>query len=356
MVYEIDHFPGTQLYINGVPYRYFGGTSYLGLQTDTAFQELFIANIKKYGTNYGASRNSNIRLAVFEQAETHLASIVGSEACLTLSSGYLAGQFVARQFNQQGYDCFYAPNTHAALFSQNVTCFRNYDDLNTSLRKRATENPSSIPVVFLDAVDFSGTNYPSFEGLKQLPLGDIILVVDDSHGIGIIGHDGGGVFKSLFKLKPKELLVCASLGKGYGIQAGAIFGSRQRLLRFTKTDFFGGASPATPAAMGTLLQAKDIYREKRKTLRGNISLFQKKVEDLAPFAYMKDHPAFSFSDLELINFLIDNRVLVTSFQYPNDEASVMSRIVIGAGHTVDDILALAKMVNSYHSTKSIFHI
>jgi len=349
MTYEIDQFPGRVLSIEGKTYRYFGGTAYLGLQTDPAFQDLFITNIKKYGTNYGASRNSNVRLTVFERAEAQLAKIVGSAACTTLSSGYLAGQFVAKQFNQPHYSCFYAPNTHSALVTQDERCFDNYDDLNTVVRNSLTENPAITPVVFLDSIDFSGRNYPDFDGVKLLPLSKIIIVIDDSHGIGIVGHHGGGIFQSVSQLKPKELVVCASLGKGFGIQAGALFGSKPRMQQFSETNFFGGASPAAPAAMGTFLQAEGIYQDKRQLLAEKTDLFLSELNDSSRFSFMKGHPVFSFSDISLTNYLGDKQVVVTNFPYPSEGATVMSRIVISAAHTSGDISALAKLINAYRS-------
>ncbi|QCW99595.1 aminotransferase class I/II-fold pyridoxal phosphate-dependent enzyme [Aggregatimonas sangjinii] len=349
MNYEIDHFPGRQLALNGKAYLYFGGTAYLSLQTDKAFQALYISNVKKYGTNYGASRKSNIQLGIFGKAELHLANVAGSEACITLSSGYLAGQFLAKQFSAQQYACFYAPNTHSSLFSQRRTCFENYTALNTSIRKKLAGDDSSVPVVFLDAIVFTGDHYPHFEGLRQLPLDQIILVVDDSHGVGIVGQNGGGVFSQVSRLQPKELIVCASLGKGFGLQAGAIFGDKNRISSFAETDFFGGASPATPAAMATLIQASSIYREKRVLLQRNIALFRSEVKNISLFSSMEKHPAFSFSDARLTNYLAENHILITHFPYPNEENSVTSRIIISAGHTQGDILTLVKLINQYHS-------
>ena len=58
MAIYIDGFPGRELELDHRKYLYFGGTSYLGLQTDGAFQDMYISNIRKYGTNYGASRKS----------------------------------------------------------------------------------------------------------------------------------------------------------------------------------------------------------------------------------------------------------------------------------------------------------
>lgn len=57
MAYEIDTFPGRTVSIKGEPHLYFGGTGYLGLQTNALFQNLFIKNVQEYGTNYGLRQN-----------------------------------------------------------------------------------------------------------------------------------------------------------------------------------------------------------------------------------------------------------------------------------------------------------
>ena len=206
-----------------------------------------------------------------------------------------------------------------------------------------------MPVVFLDAIDFSGCNYPYFEALQILPLKDIILVVDDSHGIGIVGKDGGGVYEILSRLKPKELMVCCSLGKGFGIQAGAIFGTKTRIEEFMETSFFGGASPAVPAAMATLLEAKDIYREKRVLIRNHIGYFTKNLKNASNFHFMEAHPAFSFSNIQLTEYLAAHKIIVTSFLYPDDSAHLMSRIVLTAAHKKEDIELLSQCLNSLPS-------
>jgi len=319
MTYTIDTFPGREILIKGQAYLYFGGTSYLGLQTDVAFQNIYLENVKKYGTNYGASRNSNLRLSVFEEAENYLAHVVGSAASLTLSSGYLAGQLVAHTLHDKAHKLFYAPKVHSAVFvpavSENtVKEYTTFTALNIAVRAHlASKQNQSTPVVFLDAIDFSGCNYPDFEALRVLPLEDVIVVVDDSHGIGIVGENGGGVFRKLQELGMKELLVCCSLGKGFGIQAGALFGTNDRISSLRRTPLFGGASPATPAAMATLLEAGPIFEKNRKTLQKNLAFFLAHLNDRKKFTFMADHPAFSFSDIQLTEYLAAHKIIVTSF-------------------------------------------
>ena len=347
MIVNVDSFPGRELTIDGIPYLYFGGTAYLGLQELPEFQELFIENIKKYGTNYGASRKSNVRLPVFEAAETHLAKTVQSESCMTFSSGYLAGQFISKFLQGKNHKFFYTPNTHSAVHQRRPKTYVTYSSLLIALESHLSISKLVTPVIFLDAIDFSGANYPDFMGLKNLPLKECILVVDDSHGIGVVGKDGQGVYATLKKLRPKKLFVCCSLGKGLGIQAGAIFGDRTDIDDMMATPFFGGASPASPAAMNTYLQAQHIYANRRKVLKKNIQQFLKGIDYPEKFRFMPNHAVFSFHDPELVTYLKKHHIIITDFSYPNDASKAMSRIVISAHHRPDDIKKLVSTLNSY---------
>ncbi|WP_273567414.1 aminotransferase class I/II-fold pyridoxal phosphate-dependent enzyme [Maribacter halichondriae] len=347
MAQYVDSFPGREIVVDGTKHLYFGGTSYLGLQTLPEFQQIFIDNVKKYGTNYGASRNSNVRLLIFDKAEAHLSEFVGSESGITMSSGYLAGQLLVQHFTSKDYKLFYAPNAHSALFTTKTKPYTTYAVLNVALREHLKKKGNAIPVVLLDSIDFSGYNYPDFDGLQSLPLNQVILIVDDSHGIGVVGQSGNGVFEILTSLKPKELLVSCSLGKGFGIQAGAIFGTKKRIDQLRATDFFGGASPAAPAALASLLEAKPIFISQREKLKRNIDLFVAGLEEKKHFLFMADHPAFSCMDTGLASHLKKNQIITTNFSYPSDIDDTKSRIILGAQHTTDDIQRLSTRIGEY---------
>lgn len=353
MTYHIDGFPGREIEINHRKHLYFGGTSYLGLQEDPAFQDIYIANIRKYGTHYGASRKSNIRLSIYEEVEEYLSKMVGSESCITLSSGYLAAQLVRQSLGTGNYVPFYAPNTHSALYTPTEsgslhTPYTSFTALNVALREQLRKDKETTAVVFLDAIDFSGSNYPNFEGLKMLPLHHIVLVVDDSHGIGVLGSQGGGVFKTVNTLNPKELIVCCSLGKGFGIQGGAIMGTKKRVEQLSNTAFFGGASPVAPAALACIMHGHKLFDKKRKILKENIELFRACIKPRDKFTSMPEHPTFSFQDENLSRYLEEHQLLVTNFPYPNKESPIMSRIVLSAHHRKEDIHLLCNHINNYY--------
>tara|TARA_R110000737_G_scaffold204164_3_gene223043 strand:- start:56 stop:1102 length:1047 start_codon:yes stop_codon:yes gene_type:complete len=338
----IDEFPGRAITIDGKDFLYFGGTSYLGLQTDTDFQKLFIKNIKKYGTSYSASRKSNIRISIFDKAESYLSNTVGSESCITMSSGYLAGQLVCDYFSKEDYKLYYAPNTHSALFRGKQEVYQSWQQLETDILNDQGEKQ----VIFLDSIDFNGNNYPDYKPLQKLQLENIILVIDDSHGIGITGENGCGSFSYLQSLQPKELIVTCSLGKGFGIQAGAIFGRQSIIENLKETQFFGGSSPATPAALATLIDAHSIFLCKRDLLNRNTALFLKNLANPLFFSASEGHPTFSFKNEQLATLLEENGILVTNFRYPTEVDDLMSRIVLSSSHEKEDILKLCKILNT----------
>jgi 8-amino-7-oxononanoate synthase len=350
MVQYTDKVPGRTILANGLEYIYFGGTSYLGLDSDPRFQELLLSNFRTYGMHYGASRLSNLRLAVYESTERHLAAWAGSPDALTVSSGYLAGQLVSGYFNNEAYRIFAAPNAHAALICPGAKRYGSFSRLADDLRAHLSGAGGETPVIFMDSIDFSGNTYPDYSALRPLPLQQLILVADDSHGLGILGEAGGGAYNALARLPFRELLVCGSLGKALGLQGGVVLGSRERLASLRESSLYAGASPAPPAHMATLAGATALYAEKRRSLLLNVSLFENECRSLGRFSRTNAYPVYCFDDEDLTTFLLASGVFVTDFRYPSAPYGTLpGRIVLSAHHSDQDIIHLAGLLNSYYS-------
>lgn len=343
----IDHSPGPRISLDGKPFLYFGGTAYLGLQHDANFHELYIRNIRRYGTHYGASRKSNLRIKIFDTAEQALSDKIGADSALTLSSGYLVGQLLATYFHTAGYTPFYAPGSHAALFQQELAPYPSYTTLALALQEHLDQDTENIPVIFMDTLESKEAFYPDFEALRTLPLDKCILIADDSHGFGILGNSGMGSYDKLTELKPRALLVCFSLGKAIGIPAGAVVGSKGLIESLKSTVFFGAASPASPAGLATLTQAWELMSSKREQLMTNVSRFLSGLSHAEPFWSTPGIPAFSYRDPGLTSFLKEAGIIVTHFHYPNENAEPTSRIVITAAHETADIDRLSGLINTY---------
>ncbi len=345
---RLDKYPGRHIRYGNKQFLYFGGTSYLAVQSLPEFQSILTRYTKSYGTNYGSSRLSNVQLKIYEEAEAVLKQWVGSESGFTMSSGYLAGQLLASYFAGKKYRLFYAPNVHSSLQYGDCEVNENYNALKTALDNYLNENRENTPVILFDTIDLTIDTFPIFQGIKSLPLESCILIADDSHGIGLVGTEGNGCFQELSELKPKELLVCCSLGKSLGLQAGAIFGSKPRVEMLMSTAFFSGASPASAASMATLIEAMPLYSSQRKKLIRNIDQFSSLLKRNDIFKWLAHYPVFEYSDEDLSQYLFEHRICVTNFNYPAERDSWQSRIVISAIHHQNDIEKLADLVNKFY--------
>nr|WP_297785594.1 aminotransferase class I/II-fold pyridoxal phosphate-dependent enzyme [uncultured Allomuricauda sp.] len=350
MAYPIQSIPDREILIDGQPYLYFGGTAYLGVQNHAPFKELYLKNVSKYGMHYGASRKSNVTMDIYGETERHLAHWVGSESCLTMSSGYLAAQLVVHHLLEQGHPVIAVPYAHTALLINGVKTTSSLDEL---FRCISTElDKSRMPVVLFDTIDFSGEQFPNFHGLRQLPLDKVILIGDDSHGIGVVGTNGNGCYGILKDLQPSKLLVCCSLGKALGVQGGAVFGDKEDIKMLEATPFYGGASPTSPAFMATLLEASDLYTERLGLLKKNYHLFKSLLKKPSFFEHMDGHPSFEFQSDKMTSALQKDGFVFTNFNYPNDTGPIVSRIVLSAYHTKDDI---QRLVNSLDNQLKLLH-
>ena len=256
--------------------RYFGGTDYLGLSRNKRFRSLMLQGIKRFGVHMGSSRNSNVRLSIYKKAEKILADLAGSQAASLTSSGMLSGQWVSQFFNTEQYVHFYAPYVHSALITRaEQPRYPDWTSLINDLNHSLTQFPQQIPVLFLDTIDFHGIGYPHYAPLRGLPLSQIILVADDAHGIGITGQQGGGSYALLAALKPKELIVTASLGKSLGLGAGAVWASQAQMDALRQHPLWGGASPCSPGYAYVLIKAQRLYRAQQKKLARNVAWMKK---------------------------------------------------------------------------------
>lgn len=347
MKINLEGIPGPEVQIGDTSYLYFGGTSYLGMQTDARFREELASFTIKIGTHWGASRAGNLVLSVYNKTEASLAKWVGSESCLTLSSGFMAARILVEYFNTPGYSCLFSPNCHEALLPPGGQRAANWSELYSEIGKEIQKDRT--PVVFTDTVGGEETPGPVLEQLEALPQ-ECILVADDSHGIGVCGSQGSGSWNALQKFNFRDLLLCSSLGKALGITAGLVAGPARILDKLRKTPFFEGASPPPPAGVATLGVglSKGWYEQQYKRLLQNTTYFYNLTNHLQLLKSQPPYPVFYFTNPKLAQYLRENLVLITDFEYAAEAGSSSpKRIVITSAHQNQHLERLAQVLNRF---------
>ena len=324
---------------------FFGGTAYLGIPFNEKFKQLVFEGIDRYGINFGASRNNNAGLDVFLNAEAEAAKRCGAEASIIVSSGYLSAQLVI-QYYLGKYKFIYAPDTHPALWigepKPPIMTFREWaiqtvDEVN---------NSDQAVLLISNSLNNLFPEIYEFDWLKEiLPGKKIILLVDDSHGIGIAGEKGEGVYARIPKFPHIETIVIASMAKALGVDAGVILGRKQTIEKLRTSPVYAGASPPGPGVLFAYVNAFSIYQEELEKLRANVKFFTSFIEHSPGVSYVTDLPVFLLDDADAGVYLSSKGTLISSFAYPDPKGKVLNRVVVNSGHSKEDLRGLAEAIS-----------
>lgn len=316
------------------------------MSQDGTFLSALSEGFGRYGAHFGGSRLSNLRFAVFEEAEAALAEWTGAEATLSLSSGSLAGQLLVKFLSLSGYALHPAPGLHPALCADVAPYSRNMaawiDEAIALTAQRSAGKPAALMVNAIDPLRVRATDFSWVDQLAGP--NPVILAVDDSHGFGVTGHNGGGIHTILKVPDNVTLLVVSSLGKALGLPGGFIAGPRHWISHCWQSPFFGGASPMSPAFLHAFLQCRALYAQKRQVLLERILQFSDGIQHLNLFRFLPEYPVFYTQENRLEAFLAARRVLISSFAYPTPADPLITRLVINSEHTSQDIQTLINLV------------
>ncbi|MFD1141608.1 aminotransferase class I/II-fold pyridoxal phosphate-dependent enzyme [Larkinella insperata] len=338
--YTIDHLPGRTIQLDGQDYLFFSGTSYLGMAQHPAFQALLAEGMARYGTMFGSSRNGNLQLNIYGEAEAQLAAFARAEAALTLSSGMLAGQAVVNWLKAQGFGFIYGPKAHPAIWQDPSTSLPtvSFTDWTDQLPELVAAAATPNVVIALNSLDALCSVDYSFDWVNRLPDGqEVTLLVDDSHGFGVIGPEGSGVGALIPRRANVRLIVTASLAKAMGMPGGVIFADPETLRAIRHTAFFGACSPIPPAYLHAFGRAQALYRTAFERLQTNIARFENRIGLSDRFQHIPAYPVFYTEQDQLYSYLLANRILIYSFAYPTPADKPNTRIVISALHQPEDI-------------------
>ena len=325
----VNEFPDRIITVDGVEYLYFGGTNYLGMTTNPDFQKILFESIKKWGTGYGSSRNSNVKLSIYETAEKLLAKNINSEAALTVSSGMLAGKLVIEHLSKTTDAFFHFPNVHQALMNPlSLPIIEN-----GLLNPKIFDSTISKITVLTDAVPSQKVVPIDLSILLLIPKEKKInLVIDESNSIGIIGNE----WQNTIKRENINIIRIASLAKALGLSGGVIAGDNDFIATIKKEDTFIGAAGMNPALLETYCSAQEIYRSQKLKLEQNLNYFNLHFINREKFTFDSSYPIIYFEDKLISKKLLENKIIPTSFTYTN-ESGKLNRIVITANHSFADL-------------------
>ena len=245
----------------------FGSNSYLGLSDDPRLKEAAIAAIKKYGTSCSGSRFLNGTLDIHEELEAKLAKFVGKEEAVTYSTGFQVNLGVVSCLGFRGGFLFLDALDHACIidgsrlgFSE-VRKFRHNDMSDLEKKLWLTPRNANKLIVVDGVYSMEGDLAPIPQMVELCEKYNASLMIDDAHGLGVVGENGSGT-ASHFGLTKKVDLIMGTFSKSFGSLGGFIAGNKtviNYLKHNSRTLIFSASM--TPAAVAAASKALDIMIE-----------------------------------------------------------------------------------------------
>lgn len=266
---------------------YFGGCDYLRLASHPA---VLAASREAAGTqtlNVAASRVTTGNHPLYAALEQDLAAWFRAGAALLVPSGYTTNLIVVQGLEGEATHALLDARAHGSLgdAARWLGCptrvFRHRDpaDLRRSLRRLPSD---ARPLVLTDGLFArDGAIAPLAEYLEVLPRTGWLLV-DDAHGVGVLGGRGGGTPEHC-GVRSDRLIQTCTLSKAFGAYGGVILARRPLVGRIAgRSRQFAGSTPLPPPFAAAARAALGILRSDptlRARLAGNVRVVKGALRD-----------------------------------------------------------------------------
>lgn len=339
---HLSSYNGRTVVSNEKEYLFFSGYAYLCMHTNESFVQLLHDGLKLYGWLFPSSRISNTQLPLFDAMEQKLTALTQTKETVLVNSGFTAANMAARYFATKG-QLFIAPGTHPALLNNKRSFDGNFENWIEMLERNISSSSfMQIPVLLSDAVNPLTAEIRDFSFLKHINR-KTICIIDDSHGIGLIGTSGEGISAYLPENEYVDYIITYSLSKAFQIKGGAISCSNvKHAAEMRKMPEYTASTSISPAEAFAFVHGEKYYREQREKLRAIVDYFIGSIQKQNRLTF-KTHPqlpVFVFEKQIDADQLQNKGILISSFAYPNPNDKLTQRIVLNAAHTAADIESL----------------
>lgn len=337
---------------------------YLNFTQHPKVKAAAIAGIEKYGTGAGASPLIGGHHEYHVKLEDKLSDFFGrpKDSTIIYTTGYTANSSTLLAM-LKAEDCAIVDmavhaSVYEGLYETNVKRFPHNSLIHLERALTETQAKYLTRIVVIDGVYSQDGDLSRMEEIYELTQKyGAFLMVDDAHGIGVLGERGRGAIE-VFNLLDKVDIISGTLSKAFGHIGGFVIAKPEvaNYLKFqSRQQVF--SSTSTPAAAG-LLVAIDLIDEEpewRSQLADNVAYYKKGLLDLkldigttaSPIVPIKIGDAHKTGDVA--RMLLEAGVYVNAIVYPGvSRKDARIRTSLMATHTrehIDKVLNAFEYVN-----------
>ena len=267
----------------------FCSNDYLGLADHPLVTEAFVDAARRWGVGSGASHLVSGHCSEHHALEEELAAFTGRPRALLFSTGYMANLAVGSTLLTRSDRVLEDRLNHASLLDAGLATgadFARYPHGDAAeLRRRLAAHHAGHTLVATDGVfSMDGDISPLPELARLCSESGAWLFVDDAHGFGVLGANGGGSVEAAgLGIDDVPVLMC-TLGKALGTFGAFVAGSEtliESLIQHGRTYIYTTAlPPAVAAATRAALRVMQDESWRRARVLGLARTFAVAARDL----------------------------------------------------------------------------
>jgi 8-amino-7-oxononanoate synthase len=271
----IQEVKGNKVKINGKDVIMVGSNNYLGLIDHPKVMQAAKEAVDRYGVATCGSRFLNGTLDLHVKLEERLAQFMKKESALAFSTGFQTNQGIISTLVQKGEAILSDEMVHASIID---ACRLSYgtvykfshndmDDLEKVLSSLGKDLGKLIVVDGVFSMEGDLANLPGI--IKLAKKYNAKIMVDDAHGIGVMGEHGRGTCEH-FGVEDDIDIIMGTFSKSFASLGGFVAGEKKvvsYIKHFARSLIFSAS--ITPASVATVLANLDIIEnepERRKRL------------------------------------------------------------------------------------------
>jgi 8-amino-7-oxononanoate synthase len=349
---------GNEIKVDGRPMIMVGSNNYLGLAHHPLAKRAAEEAVERYGVGTCGSRFLTGTIDLHEKLEARLAKFMQREAALTFSTGYQTNLGIVSTIAGKGDHIVIDRMNHASIIDACRLSFATvhkyrHNSMKDLERLLASLDPAGGKLIMVDGVFSMEGDIVDLPGIVPLARKyGARIVLDDAHGIGVLGAHGRGTAEH-FGLESEVDLIMGTFSKTFASIGGVVVGAGpivSYIKHHARSLIFSAA--ATPASVASVLAILDML-ETQPELRTRLWAVTERMRTgframgyntgpsqtpIIPILVHDDEKCFM-----LWKLLREEGIFTTPVVYPAvPQGQSLIRTSYGAGHTdaeLDAILA-----------------
>jgi len=360
----VEHADGPWLEIGGRRLLSFCSNDYLGLARHPQLIDALIRAAQEEGVGSASAHLICGHRAEHAELEEALAAWTGRERALLFSTGYMANLGVLQALLGRGDVCVQDKLNHACLLDGAKLSgaeLKRYPHADvTAARRQLDTRPDAVALLATDGVfSMDGDVAPLRELAALCADAQATLMVDDAHGLGVLGPHGSGTVNAAGLGQHHVPVLMATLGKALGCAGAFVAGPAaliEGLLQFARPYIYSTAMP--PALAAAALEAVQLAQTetwRRAKLAALITRFRRGAGELG-LPLLTSSSAIqplllgsAAATLAAAQALEQRGLLVTAIRAPTVPAGqARLRITLSAAHETAHVDQLLGALESLH--------